>query len=85
MMTLESCLRAGVGDITEKTHLSRPAVPHHLQTLKDAGILKVRKEATKNYYYFDPDTQSFDRLIHMLQSAKELMAKLPEHCTENVD
>ena len=22
---------------------------------KDAGIVKVRKEATKNYYYFDAD------------------------------
>lgn len=78
MMRMESCAGARVGDITEKTHLSRPAVSHHLQILKDAGILKVRKEATKNYYYFDPGAQSFDRLIHMLQSAKTLMAKLPD-------
>lgn len=78
MMRMEDCSGARVGDITEKTHLSRPAVSHHLQILKDAGILKMRKEATKNYYYFDPDMKSFDRLIHMLQSAKELTAKLPD-------
>lgn len=51
---------------------------HHLQILKDAGILKIRKEATKNYYYFDPDMNSFDRLIHVLQKAKELTAELPD-------
>lgn len=74
MMRMENCTGARVGDITERTHLSRPAVSHHLQILKDAGILKVRKEATKNYYYFDPEMKSFDRLIHVLQKAKELQS-----------
>lgn len=76
MMKMGNCSGARVGDITERTNLSRPAVSHHLQILKDVGILKVRKEATKNYYYFDPNTKSFDRLIHVLQKAKELTAKL---------
>lgn len=80
MMKMESCSGARVGDITERTHLSRPAVSHHLQILKDAGILKVRKETTKNYYYFDPDMESFDRLILVLQKAKELTAELPDRC-----
>lgn len=82
MMKMENCSGARVGDITERTHLSRPAVSHHLQILKDAGILKVRKEATKNYYYFDPDTKSFDRLIRVLQRAKELTAELPDRSGE---
>lgn len=82
MMKMENCFGARVGDITERTHLSRPAVSHHLQILKDAGILKVRKEATRNYYYFDPDTKSFDRLIHVLQRAKELTAELPDRSGE---
>lgn len=43
-----------VGDITAQTHLSRPAVSHHLRILKEAGIVKLHKEATKNYYYLDP-------------------------------
>lgn len=55
MMQMGDCSGVRVGEITERTHLSRPAVSHHLQILKDAGILKVRKEATKNFYYFDPD------------------------------
>ena len=49
---MEQCNGVRVGTITEKTHLSRPAVSHHIQILKEAGILKVRKEGTKNYYYF---------------------------------
>lgn len=82
MMEMGKCSGARVGDITERTHLSRPAVSHHLQILKDAGILKVRKEATKNYYYFDPDTKSFDLLIQVLQKAKELTARLPDRSGE---
>lgn len=78
MMKMGKCSGARVGDITKQTHLSRPAVSHHLRILKEAGILKVRKEGTKNYYYFDPDTKSFDRLIHVLQKAKELTASLPD-------
>ena len=57
MIQMEQCNGVRVGTITEKTHLSRPAVSHHIQILKEAGILKVRKEGTKNYYYFDADTQ----------------------------
>lgn len=48
MMRMGDCSGARVGDITERTHLSHLAVSHHLQILKEAGILKVRKEATKN-------------------------------------
>ncbi len=82
MMRMGNCSGARVGDITKRTHLSHPAVSHHLQILKDAGILKVRKEATKNYYFFDPDAKSFDRLVHMLQRAKKLAGKMPDRIGE---
>lgn len=78
MMKMGDCRGARAGEITERTHLSRPAVSHHLQILREAGILRVRKEATKNYYYFDPDMKSSDRLIYVLQRAKELTAGLPD-------
>lgn len=83
MMKMGNCFGVRVGEITEKTNLSRPAVSHHLQILKNAGILKVRKEATKNYYYFDPDTRSLDRLIGMLQRAKAITEALPDRSGEN--
>lgn len=40
-----------VGEITEKTNLSRPAISHHLKLLKDTGLIGVRREGTCNYYY----------------------------------
>lgn len=73
MMRMEHCSGIRVGTIAEKTHLSRPAVSHHIQILKDAGILKLRREGTKNYYYFDTDMEAMNSLIHMLTHAKEIM------------
>jgi DNA-binding transcriptional ArsR family regulator len=73
MMKMKKCSGARVGEITEATHLSRPAVSHHLQILKDAGIVKVRKDGTMNYYYFDTDTMSLDSLIKVLTDAAGVM------------
>ncbi|MBO5031101.1 MAG: winged helix-turn-helix transcriptional regulator [Lachnospiraceae bacterium] len=78
MMRMEHCSGVRVGTITEKSHLSRPAVSHHIQILKDAGILKMRREGTKNYYYFDADMEAINRLVNMLEHAKEIMQQLPE-------
>ena len=78
MMRMGRCCGVRVGEITEKTHLSRPAVSHHIRILKDAGILKMRREGTKNYYYFDADMEALNRLTVMLQHAKEIMERLPD-------
>lgn len=78
MMQMGECDGVRVGAITERTHLSRPAVSHHLQILKDAGIVKMRREGTKNYYYFDADAQAMDSLLQMLTHAKEIMKSLPD-------
>jgi ArsR family transcriptional regulator len=40
-----------VGEITEKTHLSRPAVSHHVKILLDAEIIGLRPRGTMNFYY----------------------------------
>lgn len=63
MMKMGNCSVIRVGEITKHTNLSRPAVFHHFQILKDAGIIKVRKEGTKNFYYFDADKNALDLLI----------------------
>lgn len=71
-----------VPDITDRTNLSRPAVSHHLQILKDAKIVKMRKEGTMTYYYLDPDMESFARLSSALQQAVRICAALPNRCGE---
>lgn len=78
MMRIGHCGGVRVGTITEKTNLSRPAVSHHIQILKDAGILKMRREGTKNYYYFDADMNAINNLLQMLEHAKAIMEKLPD-------
>ena len=83
MMGLGNCSGVRVCEITEKTNLSRPAVSHHLQILKDAGIVKMRKEGTKNYYYFDPEMESFERLISALRFAMEISGALPDRSGED--
>ena len=82
MMQSGDCNGMRVNDIAQKTSLSRPAVSHHLQILKDAGIIKMRREGTKNYYYFDADMEAFDRLINMLNHAKTIMQSLPDRSGE---
>ncbi len=78
MLKMGNCRGLRVCEVTEKTNLSRPAVSHHLQILKNAGIVKVRKEGTKNYYYFDPEMESFEQLIATLQLARDILKTLPD-------
>lgn len=59
-------------DITERTNLSRPAVSHHMQILKDAGLVKVRKEGTKHYYYLDMDDNEIDKLCGLFQDIRQI-------------
>lgn len=82
MMRNGNCSGVRVCEITEKTNLSRPAVSHHLQILKDAGIAKMRKEGTKNYYYFDPEMESFEKLIATLRLAMDISKALPDRSGE---
>lgn len=78
MLKIGDCNGVRVCEITEKTNLSRPAVSHHLQIMKNAGIVKVRKEGTKNYYYFDGETESFEKLISTFLLAQDILKSLPD-------
>ena len=72
------CYGMRVGEIAALTNLSRPAISHHLQILKDAGLLKMRREGTRNFYYFDADVTELQKLINMLEHVKSIMAILPD-------
>lgn len=43
-----------VGEIAEKLPVSRPAVSQHLKVLKEAGLVVMRSEGTRNVYAVDP-------------------------------
>ena len=71
-----------VCEITSRTNLSRPAVSHHLQIMKNAVIVKVRKEGTKNYY-FDPGMESFGKLVKTLELAMSISKQMPNRSETN--
>jgi ArsR family transcriptional regulator len=44
------CSGMRVGEITARTHLSRPAVSHHMRIMLDCGLVSLEKQGTMNYY-----------------------------------
>ena len=48
-------------------------VSHHMQILKDAGIVKSRKEGTCIYYYLDPEAGQLNNLITLFCDIREFM------------
>ncbi|MGN0580341.1 MAG: ArsR/SmtB family transcription factor [Ruminococcus sp.] len=67
-----------VGEITEKTHLSRPAVSHHLQILKDAKIVAMRRKGTMNFYYMSADETEWGKLKRLIDHIHEII-----HCASD--
>lgn len=55
-----------VGEIAQRTHLTRPSVSHHLQILKEAGIVAMRREGTKNYYYVSADETQWKEIADLV-------------------
>ena len=45
---------APVKDLTARFDISQPAVSQHLATLKDAGLVKGRREGRRVYYRVEP-------------------------------
>lgn len=78
MMQMGECMGVRVGAIAERTNLSRPTVSHHLRILKEAGLVKMRREGTRNYYYFDTDIQALNNLLQLLNHIKSVMRELPD-------
>jgi DNA-binding transcriptional ArsR family regulator len=51
-----------VGELTELTHVSQPAVSQHLRVLRHAHLVTIRPEGTRRYY-----RANREGLIHLRQ------------------
>jgi ArsR family transcriptional regulator len=73
-----------VGEITEKTHLSRPAVSHQMKILLDVGLTRVRHVGTMNFYSlnFGP---TFQNLLDLVLRIEELRVALIDSGKWNPD
>lgn len=60
-----------VGEIAAKTHLTRPSVSHHLRILKEAGIVAMRRDGTKNYYYISANETKWKNISDLINRIYE--------------
>ena len=77
---LESdCNGIRVGEIRMRTRLSRPAVSHHIKILMDAGIIGMRREGTRNYYYIDYSVSELNKIEVLFSHIRTLVEDAPDH------
>lgn len=77
LVLLESDLSGiRVGEIAQKAHLTRPSVSHHLQILKEAGIVAMRKQGTRNYYYLSEDETKWKEIADVINLIYESISHL---------
>lgn len=64
-----------VQDITAKTHLSRPAISHHLKILKDTGIVVSHKKGTQVYYFIYIE-KALNAMEDLLKTVSDLVSNI---------
>lgn len=82
ILLCSDCSGSRVVDIAKRTNLSRPAVSHHMQILKNAGIVKTRKEGTFVFYYLDPDEEEIKAIIDLFSDIQRIMKNVPDRSGE---
>ncbi|WP_050636849.1 ArsR/SmtB family transcription factor [Candidatus Stoquefichus sp. SB1] len=60
-----------VGQIAKEAHLSRPSVSHHLQILKEAGIVNMNRVGTRNYYYMSGNEERWKEIVDLVELVYE--------------
>lgn len=63
-----------VADIASQMKLTRPAVSHHMQILKDAGLVRCRREGKRIYYFFDTGGRSINALVDLFTQIQHMMS-----------
>lgn len=77
------CQGIRVGEITDRTNLSRPAVSHHIKILMDAGIIGLRRAGTRNYYYIDYSESELKKIEALFAHIRELVTDAPDRRGED--
>lgn len=64
-----------VGELAQRTHLSRASLSRHLRVLCQAEVVRVHREGTRNYYYANADTSQWSAF----QSLADLVAAVVQN------
>ena len=83
IMLQQKCSGERVIELARKTNLSRPAISQHMRILKEAGIVKSRKEKACIYYYLDPEMGELDNLLSLFGDIREFMKNVPDRSGED--
>lgn len=75
------------GEIAAHFDVTPPAVSQHLKVLREAGLLRLRRDGTRRYYQADPGSLAevkafiedfWDEQLHSLKAAAEELARRDE-------
>jgi ArsR family transcriptional regulator len=55
IMRLLCCQWYCVGDLVDRTGVSQPTVSHHLAILREAGLVRARREGKQVFYTLNQD------------------------------
>ena len=64
-----------VASLTAKSHLSRPAVSHHLKVLKDCGLVATKKIGTQIFYTLSlgKNVEQMEKLLSSINSSGSIL------------
>lgn len=65
-----------VGDLTDQLGLTQPGTSKHLRVLRDAGLVRVRRDAQRRWYELRPDP---------LVEVDAWLAPYRRHWTDRID
>jgi ArsR family transcriptional regulator len=73
ILLLERTDAMNVTELAARLPLSRPAVSHHLQVMRHAGLVRVRRQGTENYYSLaiDAALALLKRLIEEVENCED--------------
>lgn len=79
---LENMHKGGmrVNELAEEIHISRTALSHHLKILKECGIIGLREEGTKNYYYLNYRSSRVTALMRFFRKIEEVQSDKCDQC-----
>lgn len=82
ILLMGDCRGSRVIEMAQQTNLSRLAISHHMQILKESGIVRARREGTHIYYYLDPQDSEVEKIIRLFTDIKAVMRLAPQRAEE---
>lgn len=73
-----------VGELALEIHISRTALSHHLKILRNSGVVGLREEGTKNYYYLNYRSSRVTALIRFFRKIEEVQENKCDTCEYRV-